>query len=57
MRVGRGERIRAQTVRELGGTEVMGSFSEEEVPNRWRTFVLPTKVTFSYANGMVMLIR
>ena len=37
--------------------EITGKFREEELPNRWRTFVQPTKVTFAYANGTVMLVR
>ena len=37
--------------------EIAGKFHEEDLPNRWRTFVQPTKVTLSYANGTVMLFR
>ena len=37
--------------------EITGKFRQEELPNRWRTFVQPTKVTFAYANGTVMLLR
>ena len=37
--------------------EVTGKFRDEELPNRWRTYVQPTKVTFAYANGTVMLVR
>ena len=34
-----------------------GLIQQRGGPNRWRTFVQPTKVTFSYVNGTVMLIR
>lgn len=37
--------------------EITGTFRGEELPNRWRTFVQPTKVTLSYANGTVLMIR
>ncbi|MBR1586931.1 MAG: hypothetical protein IJ658_01270, partial [Kiritimatiellae bacterium] len=37
--------------------EITGKFRDEELPNRWRTFVQPTKVTIAYANGTVMLLR
>ena len=37
--------------------EITGKFVDEELPNRWRTFVQPTKVTLSYSNGTVLLIR
>ena len=37
--------------------EITGKFRQEELPNRWRTFVQPTKVTLAYANGTVMLLR
>ena len=39
------------------GTSISGKFSDEALPNRWRTFVQPTKVTLSYANGTVMMFR
>ena len=37
--------------------EITGKFMNEELPNRWRTFVQPTKVTLAYANGTVLLFR
>ncbi len=37
--------------------EITGKFMNEELPNRWRTFVQPTKVTLTYANGTVLLFR
>ena len=37
--------------------EITGRFRDEELPNRWRAFVQPTKVTFAYANGTVLMLR
>ena len=38
-------------------TEITGKFRDEVLPNRWRTFAQPTKVTLAYANGTVLMIR
>ena len=37
--------------------EITGKFHDEDLPNRWRTFVQPTKVTLSYSKGTVLTLR
>ena len=37
--------------------EITGKFRDEVLPNRWRTFAQPTKVTLAYANGTGLMIR
>jgi autotransporter-associated beta strand protein len=37
--------------------EVTGKFQGEDLPNRWRTYIQPTKVTLSVSNGTVLLFR
>ena len=37
--------------------EMNGAFANEDLPPRWRTFVQATKVTLSYANGTVLMLK
>ena len=37
--------------------EITGKFRDEDLPNRWRTFVQPTKVTLAYSNGTALILR